>query len=502
MPTPTSTRARALLAVAIVACPALAAPASARAGAYRAALCNPELGARHADATFQRNSRHYLSDASCDMGGKGLAVRHDASRSRAGAWAAWVVRSPSGTAISRLSVSAAGRARRGIVPELLGGPAGGLTPFAAPVGELERFRWSGAPTRTFAARLRCRRRSGCGRGRGARVRVKRLALMLDDHAVPTLRLDGSLFTSGSRRGVQTIAPSATDVGGGVRRLLVQVNDQPITAHTISCHVTDRIATRLSPCPGGASASFAAATASSPFRQGPNVVRVCAADYAATTAANRACARRRVRIDNLCPVSEVADGATLVARLRRDGDGGIVAGRLLDAGGEGVPGARACVATRIRIDGVAERVAAVPLTDAEGRFRARIPSGPSREVRVAYWPSTAGAVERYLRLDVPARPRMRLRPRHAIENGSRVRFHVRLPGPASEHRRVRIQARSGLRWLDLRSGLTGVHGVYRARYRFHATTGRRSYRFRAVVPKQHGYPYEAGKSKVRRVTVIG
>jgi hypothetical protein len=161
-----------------------------------------------------------------------------------------------------------------------------------------------------------------------------------------------------------------------------------------------------------------------------------------------------------------------------------------------------VAARIRIDGAAERVAAVPLTDAEGRFRARIPSGPSREVRVAYWPSTAGAVERYLRIDVPARPRMRLRPRHAIENGSRVRFQVRLRGPASEHRRVRIQARSGVRWLDLRSGVTGAHGVYRARYRFHATTGRRSYRFRAVVPKQHGYPYEAGKSNVKRVTVIG
>ena len=35
-----------------------------------------------------------------------------------------------------------------------------------PPASCERFRWSGAPTRTFAARLRCRRRSGCGRGRG------------------------------------------------------------------------------------------------------------------------------------------------------------------------------------------------------------------------------------------------------------------------------------------------------------------------------------------------
>ena len=161
-----------------------------------------------------------------------------------------------------------------------------------------------------------------------------------------------------------------------------------------------------------------------------------------------------------------------------------------------------MATRIRIDGVAERVVAAPLSDAEGRFRAAVPSGPSREVRVAYWPSTARAVQRYLDLDVPARPRLRLRPRDAIENGSQVRFHVRLPGPASGRRRVRIQAHAGRRWLELRGGLTGAHGVYRARYRFHATTGRRTYGFRAVVPKQHGYPYEAGKSKVKRITVIG
>ena len=52
------------------------------------------------------------------------------------------------------------------------------------------------------------------------------------------------------------------------------------------------------------------------------------------------------------------------------------------------------------------------------------------------------------------------------------------------------------------GLTGAGGIYRARYRFHATTGRRNYRFRAVVPSQAGYPYEAGKSKVKRITVLG
>jgi hypothetical protein len=84
----------------------------------------------------------------------------------------------------------------------------------------------------------------------------------------------------------------------------------------------------------------------------------------------------------------------------------------------------------------------------------------------------------------------------------VRFTVWLPGPENQGRRVRIQARTGRRWVDVRSGVTGAHGVYRAIYRFRSTTGRRRYGFRALVPKQRGYPYEAGTSKVRRAIVVG
>jgi hypothetical protein len=80
--------------------------------------------------------------------------------------------------------------------------------------------------------------------------------------------------------------------------------------------------------------------------------------------------------------------------------------------------------------------------------------------------------------------------------------VRLSGPAADHRWVRIQARSGKRWIELRAGRTSARGIYRARYRFHATTGRRKYRFRAFVPSQRGYPYRSGHSRVRHVTVIG
>jgi hypothetical protein len=503
MPNTISTGLRTVGALIMASCLALGTAAPASAGSYRAAVCHAGFGAGRADAAFQRSSRHYLDAASCDAGGQGLMVSQERGRTQNGRWGAWSVRAPSGTAISRLSVYAAGRPGGGNVPELgVGGPAGPLAPFATPRKELRRVTWSGSGVRVVAARLRCRRASGCGRGRDGRVRIKRLVARLDDLLAPTLRLDGSLFAPGSRRGPQAIEPLSADVGGGVRRLLVQVNGGPVTARTVSCRLADQIAVRLRPCPTRASASFRAVTASPPFRQGPNLVRVCAADYAPSTAANRTCAERQVRIDNLCPISEASGGATLRARLRRKRSSAVVAGHLLDPGGRGVAGARVCVATRIRMNGTAERVAVTPLTSTEGRFRARIPTGPSREVRVAYWPDARAALERHFDLGVRAHPHFVLRPRHPVHNGDRVRFEARLAGPAPAGRRIRIQVRAGRRWLDLRRGRTGRRGTYRARYRFHATTGRRTYAFRAAVPKQSGYPYEAGRSAVRRVTVIG
>jgi hypothetical protein len=319
-----------------------------------------------------------------------------------------------------------------------------------------------------------------------------------------LRLAGSLFAPGSRRGGQTVTSSGTDVGAGLRGFLLQVNGQPLAGHALACRLAEGVAIRLRPCRRRASTTFRAITASPPFRQGPNTVRVCASDYAASTAANRACARRWVRVDNLCPTSEVSQGAIVRARIRRKRAGAIVAGRLLDGSRIGVSGARVCVATRIRLRRVAERVAATPLTDADGRFRATLAPGPSRQVRIAYWPNASTVLERELELEVPARPRLRLRPNRPIPNGHRVRFLVRLPGPANGHRRVRIQVRTGQRrWLQLRGGITAAEdGAYRSAYRFRETTGRRSYAFRAVVPKQNGYPYEAGRSRVKRVTVVG
>jgi hypothetical protein len=481
------------------------APASANAGVYRAAVCNPAVGAVHPDATFWRTSEHYVAEASCGEGDAGLAVRHEGKRTGHGRWGGWALRAPRGTFISHVGVSAAGRRGGGHVPQLLTAPLGSpLRAFAVPDPGLERFRWHGRG-RSFRARLLCARGAGCGRGERAGVRIRRLSLRMTDRVRPAIALHGSALATGSRRGIQTIEPLASDVGAGIHRFLLQVNDEPVAAHAAPCRAANGYALRLRPCPLHARTTFRAATTSAPFRQGPNTLRVCAVDFGLDTRANRACAERHLRVDNLCPISDSAPGPLLEAHLSRAHDErgtATVRGRVRSAAGAPVSGARVCIATRVPLAGAGEHIAATPITGPDGRFSAHLASGPSRQVRVAYWWSGNDVSERHLELRVRARPRLKLRPRHTVHDGRRVRFKVRLQEPAAPRRWVRIQARSGKRWIEVSNGRTNLHGAYRAHYRFHSTSGRHRYAFRAVVPSQRGYPYRGGHSQTRRVTVLG
>ena len=496
------------LATIVAMATALLTPATASAGPYRVAICNPELGARHADMTFQRTSAHYVSEAGCGTNQPGLGVRHVGKRTGDGRWGAWTVHAPGGTVISRLGVSAAGHGGGGYLPQLLALPPTGVAQaFASPDPGIGRSRYT-SPARVLTARLSCRRVSGCGRGRKARIRIKRIALEMADHARPTIAVGGTALQPGSKRGVQPLAVAARDVGGGIHRFLLDVNGQPLTAYTTRCRIEEGWALRMRPCPQRAHTTWSMHTAAEPFHQGVNVLRVCSTDYAIGTLANRACTARRIRVDNLCPISRTGPGSRLQVQLvrerRPDGQTSLIAirGRLLSASGAPVAGARVCVATRVPVRGALERVVAIPTTGADGRFATELAQGPSRQVRVAYWWSSADVAERHLHLSVRAHPRLILRPQRVLHNGQRVRFAVELQGPAAERRWVRIQARSDHRWVEVRNGRTNADGVYRTRYRFHATTGRRRYRFRALVPSQRGYPYLRGHSRVRRVTVIG
>ena len=488
----------------------LIAAAVAEGGVYRAAQCHPGLGAGHSDLDFDRNSDHYAGSAGCQEG-DGISIRHAANRSGHDRWGAWTLAAPAGAELEGVAAKVSGVAVAGHQPELLIGiPGSGETAFGDALGSSHAVRWRGEQAESFAARLRCARPAGCGEGAVAKLRLRRLTLRLFDDQAPATELAGQLAGDAAQRGMRRLRAVVADAGGGVRRVFVSVNGSPVAARKLECALERRVATRLRPCPVDAEPDFDLDTAAAPFRQGPNNVRACALDYARSGERNRDCASRRVRIDNACPVDDVADAGRLETRIagaRRDGsvdhgESAQLVGRLTDGSGDGIAGAEVCVATRADLHGAPERVLATPAAGADGRFEVRLPPGPSREVRVAHWAGETEVAESYERLGVRARPSLSLSPSGTVPNGRRVHFDVRLHGPEAGGRRVHVKARSGGRWVKVRTGNADGNGRWRASYRFRSTTGTRTYRFKAFVPRQAGYPFEAGRSAARKVTVSG
>ncbi len=501
-----------LLAAALLAATAVAlliAP-NAAAGTYKAVQCHGALGAGRSDATYSASSKHYVRSADCD--GRGLGISHHPGRERTagGRFGAWTVAAPKGTTIVRASASVSATGAAWHAPQMFLGLADGARRMLPDVrGEPHLVRWAGRAARALTARLVCTHASRCGAGLEAHIHLRRVALMLRDSVTPTVKPSGAMLNPGSRRGLQTLAVAARDTGSGVRALTLEVNDDPVSSKVLNCRLTGAVALRLRPCPAAETTRFGVDTTSEHFRQGRNRARVCAADYAPRSDANRVCTTRTIRIDNLCPLSDLP-GAILDARFRGGGAAlltssnrpAVLTGDLSSAAGSPVAGARVCVAVQTRAAGGVERVLAAPATSARGTFSVQVPPGPSRRVRVAHWPNRDRALETYLTLESHAVPRLRLRPRRALANGERLHFRVQIPGPANGGRRVVVRARAGRRWVRVAGGRTTGSGAWRGAYRFSSTTGTRRYAFRAVVPRQPGYPYEGGRSRVARATVVG
>ena len=482
---------------------------SARGGTYKAIQCHERSGAGHADAAYHSSSERYRSSSDC--GGPGLGVTHrpGASRTGGGRYGAWTITAPAGTEIVRAAARVSAASQNSHVPQVhVGLEGGGREALGGVRGDLHTVDWEGSGGTFFAGRLTCVSRRDCGDGRNAHLHMRRIALTLRDLAAPTVQLGGSLLEPGSRRGDQVLKVNAIDSGSGVRSVSVELNGRPLAARVLRCNLKDGVAHRLRPCPGNATPQFGIDTTGADFRQGPNQIRVCAADFAPQATANRTCESRRVRVDNECPVSAVP-GSVLRARFAGAGsrltlpsdERATVVGILTDAAGQPTSGAEICIATRLAVtDGPSERIIATPTTGNDGHFQARLPAGPSREVRVAHWRNGHEVVERYLELRSKAQPRLALSRTRGLSNGDRVRFTVRIPGPARSNRRVAIHARGTGQWIRIQGGRTGRGGRWSGTYRFRSTTGTRRYAFRAAIRRQPGYPYLPGRSKTRHATV--
>lgn len=191
----------------------------------------------------------------------------------------------------------------------------------------------------------------------------------------------------------------------------------------------------------------------------------------------------------------AGGRSARRIVTRHGARRAIAGRLTDDAGAGIGGARLSVAWRV----AGRRWVARPgiRTRADGRFVYMLPSGPSRDVRFAYfaYSDSRGAVlSNVVHADVRAPVSIRAGRRHVT--GARVvRLRGRVRGGPIPRAGLLVTLQGfqhGWGWRTFRTVRTDRRGRWSTRYRFRLTHGR--FGFRALVPRQTPFPFTTGRSR--------
>jgi hypothetical protein len=186
----------------------------------------------------------------------------------------------------------------------------------------------------------------------------------------------------------------------------------------------------------------------------------------------------------------------------------VSGFLHDASGKPLANETVTVTERFGQGALISRRVRRVQTNPHGRWKERLPSGPSRRVVVSYV-----GTRRYLPdEDVAGRFRVKSKAilhlsRRRVPEGQRVAFKGRIGHLAaripSRGKLVELQVKDGRRWLTVRHPFyTRPNGKYRLRYRF-ARFYRSNvrYRFRIRVIRERDWPYKAPvSSRVRKLVV--
>ncbi len=330
---------------------------------------------------------------------------------------------------------------------------------------------------------------------------------------------GSLLAGGIVRGQQDLELEASDEGGGLSEVSVLVNGLPAGQPKIGdCDlfqvknpsVVGMVAASVTPCPTSIEADWTLDTAAFPFHDGVNTVEVCAADYSSIGEPNKTCSTpQTVNVDNSCTESAVVGGEVLNVQFETSHGDTVtvpynqtakVTGELTDNAGDAISGATICVQMQTLESSEGLTPVATTTTNANGHFTYTVPPGPNRKFMLGYRHNTF-QVARSVHYYAHAKPTLRIIPRK-VKAGGRIRLVGKLPGPNAAGRAVVLQASAlrSKRWFTFRHATTNANGVFRGRYRFDATTRTTTYRIRAVVPKQAGYPWEVGRSKPARVRV--
>jgi hypothetical protein len=178
------------------------------------------------------------------------------------------------------------------------------------------------------------------------------------------------------------------------------------------------------------------------------------------------------------------------------------GVLANSDGQPIEGAT-IVALETQPDGATAAVG-LATTSADGRFKYVVRATRNRKLVFRYGGSRRiGSATSEFVLLVPASTSIRA-DRRLLRNGQRVLFagRVRTRPLPSVGKLVEMQAYFRGRWRTFSTVRAGNGGGWHFPYRFGGTVGRVTYRFRARLPSEGGYPFVSGNSRVMRVVVLG
>jgi hypothetical protein len=374
------------------------------------------------------------------------------------------------------------------------------------------------------------------------------SITLTDRSAPQPdSVAGSAMTDDVWTGSEHLSFSASDRGGGVYRVLVDLDGAVVEAlrATDDDRCTDRAGTRdfayPVPCPTQASGSLGIDASDLPA--GQHTVTV----YLEDAAGNRAILMpptQKLIVNDYRAVGYFAGGRFFNPRFGTprvaNGDAAVsgakvtaafvrtvghgrrrhrvsqtrrqvrfsqrptIKGTLITPSGE--PIGNATVFVGQQPEGQDWRLDGAVRTDSAGRFSYRPAARQSnRDLRVVYFPfsdSHEYVASSPLRLRVEAGLTLRVS-RHALRNGQRLAFTGRVLGAVPPQGvAVTLQAKVGRHYRSFRqlraSSRTGGH--VRTVYRFERTTAAVRYRFRLKLVRQAGLPYQGGVSPTVGVLV--
>ncbi|HEY4278081.1 MAG TPA: carboxypeptidase-like regulatory domain-containing protein, partial [Conexibacter sp.] len=198
---------------------------------------------------------------------------------------------------------------------------------------------------------------------------------------------------------------------------------------------------------------------------------------------------------------------VLVRKPHAGYGSAVAltGRVTNAAGNPRSQVPVEVLERVDLPGLEWRHLATVTTGSSGSFTFRALPGPARALRFRY-PGTATTRPSVEEVELRVRAGVTLIPsRDYVRNGHSVVFRGRLLGRPipREGKLLTLQALTSRGWRTFATPRAGGRdGRWTYRYHFTDTTSTVRYAFRVIAPKEAGYPYEEGISRVARVLVLG